>query len=261
MELSKMYLSVIIPSYQEEENLKVILPQLNISLKQVLSELNKLHSKNSLQYEIIVVDTFTAMDRTKQICLENSVTYCKRNPNNEYGSAIKTGIGQAKGEKILFMDADGSHSPHFIGEMLKESLKGTSDIIMASRYVEGGKTNNPLPLIVMSRIVNWGYSLILGLPYKDISNSLKLYNAQDLKNLCDETDTKLKLKLKSKNFDIIEEIIFKIFKNYQKEGKKLRVKEIPFTFEKRLFGETKRNLFVFIFSYFVTLLKLRKSYE
>jgi dolichol-phosphate mannosyltransferase len=40
---------------------------------------------------------------------------------------------------------------------------------------------------------------------------------------------------------------------------KFKLKEVPFSFKKRMFGETKRNLFVFIFTYIVTLFRLRFS--
>ena len=56
-------------------------------------------------------------------------------------------------------------------------------------------------------------------------------------------------------FDIVEEILFKL----KRLHKKLIIKELPFTFKKRMFGETKRNLVFFILSYIVTLVRLRFS--
>jgi dolichol-phosphate mannosyltransferase len=97
----------------------------------------------------------------------------------------------------------------------------------------------------MSRIVNFTYSVVLGLPCKDVSNSFKLYNSTHLK----------KLTLRCENFDIVEEILFKILK----ENAKLKVKEIPFTFKQRLYGKTKRNLLLFIFTYIFTIIKLKFS--
>lgn len=95
----------------------------------------------------------------------------------------------------------------------------------------------------MSYITNKTYSIILNLQYKDISNSFKLYKTVWLKDLT----------LRCKNFDIVEEILYKIKKNH----KELTVLEIPYSFKQRLFGHTKRNLFVFILTYIVTILRLR----
>ncbi|MEK7692373.1 MAG: hypothetical protein AAB425_15265, partial [Bdellovibrionota bacterium] len=113
------------------------------------------------------------------------------------------------------------------------------------RYVDGGSTENPTSLIWMSRILNWTYSFVLGLKCKDVSNSFKLYRGEALRGLdlyCD-------------NFDIIEEILFKL----SRANRDLRIREVPFAFKSRMFGETKRNLVVFIATYIITMVKLRLS--
>jgi len=43
----------------------------------------------------------------------------------------------------------------------------------------------------------------------------------------------------------------------KKKKKELHIKELPFLFKKRMFGTTKRNLFLFILTYFITIIKLR----
>lgn len=229
--MSKSYdLSIVIPAYQESENLVLILPRLHITLE-------KLH----LSYEVLIVDTMEPIDNTKDICAANKVTYINRMGGNQYGDAIRTAIQVAQGTKIIFMDADGSHDPEFIAELYQ--YKDTHDIIIASRYVEGGGIDNAWHLVLMSKILNLSYALLLQINCKDLSNSYKLYDAKQLKALT----------LYCSNFDIIEEIIYKLSKN----NKPLKIKEIPYVFKKRIFGETKRNLFLFICSYVGTMIKLR----
>lgn len=223
-------LSIILPAYLEEENLRLLLPR----VKSCASEVTSL-------YEVIVVDTEQPLDGTATACSENKVTYLNRLVDNTYGSAIRTGISRSSGKYIIFMDADGSHHPEFIKELYVQ--RGVADIVVASRYVDGGHTENSTILILMSRIVNIGYSLVLNIKCKDVSNSFKLYNGDQLRGL----------ELKCKNFDIVEEILFKIMKLYPNAV----IKEIPFTFKQRMFGETKRSLFQFIFTYIVTLFRLR----
>ncbi|PIZ92924.1 MAG: glycosyl transferase family 2 [Candidatus Magasanikbacteria bacterium CG_4_10_14_0_2_um_filter_41_10] len=227
--MEKKELSIIIPSYLEEENLNIILPRIN----HVLQEIG-----NS---EVLVIDTEEAMDNTKKICEENAVRYINRIGGNTYGDAIRTGIEQSNSVYTIFMDADGSHDPEFIKNLYEN--KAEQDVVIASRYIEGGDTDNSKMLILMSLIVNSLYAFVLNIKCKDISNSFKLYHTVDLKDL----------KLYCNNFDIVEEILFKL----KKKKKELHIKELPFLFKKRMFGTTKRNLFLFILTYFITIIKLR----
>ena len=59
------------------------------------------------------------------------------------------------------MDADGSHYPEFI-KKLYDNRTG-SNIVIASRYTDGGHTENSGVLVLMSKIVNWGYSFALNI--------------------------------------------------------------------------------------------------
>jgi len=227
-------LSVAIPSYQEEKNLKVILPKL-------LSVLDKIEPS----YEVLIVDTMEPMDKTKILCSTFGLRlrYLNRKKGNNFGNSVRTGIAEAQGKYIIFMDADGSHDPEFISELYK--YKDEFDVVIASRYITGGATKNSKILIFMSRVVNLIYSFVLNLNCYDVSNSFKLYKTGDLK----------KLKLSCSNFDIVEEILFKL----KRDNKNLTIKEVPFTFDKRMFGKTKRNLFIFTLTYIYTLIKLRFS--
>jgi len=227
---NKLLLSVVMPSYQEEENLRAILPRL-LKVLQTMS----------VTFEVIVIDTIEAMDHTKQVCEENNASYIARRGGNDYGDAVRTGIEEAKGKFVLFMDADGSHTPEFIPKLYAYAEQ--FDVVIASRYIENGHTENSLVLVWMSRIVNWTFSLVLNLPCKDVSNSFKIYRGEQLKALT----------LACNNFDIVEEVLFKL----RRDNPVMRFKEIPFIFKRRMFGETKRNLFVFILTYLYTIIRLR----
>lgn len=225
-----MALSVIIPAFHEEENLRVLLPR----LRRVLDQ-------QGVSYEIIVVDTEVPLDNTREACVEHGVSYVHRRGGDSYGAAVRTGIEAAAGEWILFMDADGSHTPEFIPKLLAH--RDNSDVVIASRYVAGGYTENSRILVLMSQAVNITYRVVLGLQCKEVSNSFKLYRAAMLKSLS----------LRCDNFDIIEEILFKLHRAHAQ----LRIREVPFSFKKRMYGKTKRNLVAFMLSYLYTLLRLR----
>lgn len=227
-----MDLSIVVPSYKELENLQVLLPQLNFELI----------NNSEINYEILVIDTVEVCEETNIECSKyNNVKYINRSPTNTYGDAVRTGINKSQGAFVIFMDADGSHTPSFINNLYNE--RNNADIVIASRYIEGGKTDNGVILIFMSFIVNKLYSLVLNLNVKDVSNSFKLYKSSNLKNLS----------LECANFDIVEEILYKCKINYPA----IKIIELPYTFKKRMYGQTKRNLIIFIFTFTLTLIKLR----
>ena len=223
-------LTIIIPAYLEEENLRLLLPRINDELKKIGDT-----------FEVLVIDTMQPMDNTKDVCIMNHVRYIPQENGNHYADAIRTGIKYAKGTYTIIMDADGSHTPEFIHYLY--DYRNDYDIVMASRYISGGSTDNTGVLILMSYMTNIIYSVVLNLNYKDISNSFKLYRTSLLKDL----------HLKCKNFDIIEEILYKI----KKQHKDIKVIEIPYSFKERMFGHTKRKLVRFIVSYLVTIVRLR----
>lgn len=225
-------LSVILPSYQEGENLKLLLP----GLKRAASAV-------SPAYEIIVVDTHQPKDDTPDVCREHQVRYVPRQGGDSFGDAVRTWIEAAQGEWTVFMDADGSHSPEMIPKLARYA--DDFDVVIASRYVQGGRTENSPALVLMSRLLNLVYVSVLKLNCRDVSNSFKLYRTAQLKAIA----------LRCNNFDIVEEILVKI----QRQLKEVRIKEVPFTFERRKAGKTKRNLLTFIVTYFFTLIRLRWS--
>ncbi len=227
---SEIQLSVVLPAYQEEENLRNILPRL-LDAVQLMG----------IKSEVLVVTTTEPMDKTESVCDHYGVRYVVRRGGNYFGCAVRTGIDEAKGNFVLFMDADGSHSPEFIPKLF--CFADEFDVVIASRYIEEGDTENSFVLVLMSRLLNWTFSLVLKLPCKDVSNSFKLYHRDQLKSL----------QLTCNNFDIVEEMLFKL----HRRNPELKIMEVPFVFKKRVFGKTKRNLFLFVLTYIYTIVKLR----
>lgn len=224
-----MDLSIIIPAYKEAENLAVILPKIIESVQRM-----------NIEFEILVIDTNVNLDETEKVCNNINVKYFMREGGNNYGDAIRTGIEKSLGVKTIIMDADGSHDSRYIKEMY--SYANEYDLIIGSRYINGGSTENNAILIFMSLVVNIAYRVFLKIKIKDISNSFRLYDTKQLKNIS----------IKCDNFDLVEEILIKlILKNPS-----FSVKEVPIVFKKRLYGESKRNLLRFIFSYIYTIYRL-----
>jgi dolichol-phosphate mannosyltransferase len=223
-------LSVVMPAYQEEENLRLLLPRVREALQAL-----------GVRWEIVVVDTAAPLDATAEVCAQEGARHVRRVGGSSFGDAVRTGIASAVGEHVIFMDSDGSHSPQWIA--LLYAHKDSDDVVIASRYVDQGYTENTWILVLMSRVLNWTYSLVLGIDCKDVSNSYRLYKGAQLRTLT----------LRSQNFEIVEEVLFKLSRQFSP----LRIREVPFTFKQRMFGQTKRNLVLFIATYLYTLIKLR----
>lgn len=224
-------LSIVMPAYREADALRQLLPSL-VPAVNALSALT----------EIIVADSLEPLDDTASVCANHGVRHIHRTGGNSYGDAVRTGIQASTGEFVLLMDADGSHNPKDIARLW--SVRSTRDIVIGSRYVKGGRTENPVILIWMSRVLNYLYRFAFGLPVADVSNSFRLYRGDQLRSVS----------LVSTDFDIVEEILIRLTFG----AAKATVVEVPVTFEKRKAGESKRNLFAFMFSYMGSIMTMRK---
>ena len=228
------HVSIVIPAYEESENLKILLPRIQeISTGLINTKI-----------EILVVLPNFSKDSEKLLVESYGARPIIRYPSNSFGDALRTGFSQVSpnSEFTLTIDADGSHNPDKIPDLI--AIAENYDIVVSSRYVKGGSTDNNHLLRTMSRILNLIYKIILDLDCNDISTNYKIYKTKDLKAI----------DLICKDFDIVEEIFYKI---HVLHDRKTRVYEIPDHFSNRNFGVTKRQLGPFIISYLLTLIKLR----
>ena len=233
MSVTPVELTVLLPAYREADSLRQLLPLLKAQVMKLTSS-----------YEILVVDAQTRIDDTEEVCGEFGVHHVFRREGNSYGDAMRTGIAEASGRFVVVMDADGSHNPSYLP--LLWSQREQCDVVIGSRYAEGGHTENPAVLIAMSYAVNLTFRIAFHLDCKDVTNSFRLYRAAQLKSL----------KLECNNFDLVEEILIRLVAG----STKAKIKEVPVVFERRKAGESKRNLVAFAVSYFQTLLRLRRFY-
>lgn len=224
-------LSIMIPAYREGANLSNLLPLIKAAAAGLTP-----------RFEVLILDTQTPMDDTPAVCAANGVRHLPRSGGNQYGDAIRTGFHQARGEYILCMDGDGSHSPGYFAPMWAK--RENNDIVIGSRYAPGGRTENPLVLIWMSYVLNLTFRVVFAIRAKDVTNSFRLYRRSIVQNL----------HLQSADFDILEEILIKAVT----QRTPARITEVPVTFAKRKEGESKRKLVQFAFGYLTTLQKLRK---
>jgi dolichol-phosphate mannosyltransferase len=224
-------LSVLIPARSESNNLSLLLPQ----LWEVLNSLN-------IQSEIIIIDEL-ADEETRKIARVNQAVLLTP-PAQGYGAALQAGFQHACSDFVLTMDADFSHPPDFIRDLW--AARFSAEMIIASRYVPGGKACMPRTRLWLSKVLNTFFSRGLDFPVRDMSSGYRLYAGSVLRNLT----------LNSMDFDILQEALVNILV----EG--YRVREVPFCYQPRRAGSSHARVLKFGIAYLKTfrrLWKLRNS--
>ena len=221
---------IVLLVYKEAENLKWMLPQILENIK-----------KTDEDFNILVVDSEKSKDNSNEVCRQFQVRYVQQEYPG-FGGAYRTAIQCASGDSLLILDSDGQHSPQDIPKLVDTYAHGEYDIVIGSRYVKGGNTNENIVSIVMSRILNYIFRMCLGIKAYDISTNFRIYNLKQLKQ-CD---------LECINFDILQEILLKMKLN----NPGLKIGEVPIALNHRAYGESKRRWLPFIMSYGASLLKL-----
>jgi len=115
MEQNSIRYSIIIPVFNEEKVIKDV----------VMNLISFLNEQLEGGYEIILVDDGST-DATNEILFkipDNQVSVLTNPYNKGYGSALKLGVGGAKGEFVLFFDADGQHNPEDLLTLVKEGTE------------------------------------------------------------------------------------------------------------------------------------------
>src|SRR5207245_9532744 len=98
-----------------------------------------------------------------------------------YGSALLAGFAATSAPYIVTMDADLSHRPVFLEEFWRR--RDEAEVLIASRYVPGGRAGLSRFRRLLSYILNFTYSRILSLPLRDISCGFRVYHRDVLSGL------------------------------------------------------------------------------
>lgn len=167
-----MKLSVVIPAYNESENLKI----------GVLDKVRDFLEKSELDWEVIVVDdgsTDSTVEAVKKYIAKDKNFKLIQNYHGGKAMAVMTGMLAAKEEIILFMDMDQATPISEIDKFLPKFEQGY-DIVIGKRT---GRKGAP----VVRKLAAWGFSLlralILGLPFKDTQTGFKAFNQKAINKI------------------------------------------------------------------------------
>jgi dolichol-phosphate mannosyltransferase len=207
--------SVVVPTYNEAENI----PRLVDRIASVLKD---------IEYEIIVVDD-NSPDKTWKVAEELSkkgypIRVIRRIGERGLGTAIVRGIREARGKYIVVMDADLQHPPETIPALIREAEEASADIVVASRYAKGGGVRGwSRTRLLISKTASLIAYILLAESRRTSDPMSGFFLVR--KSLTD------KLHLEGRSWKVLLEILAK--------APWAKVSEVPYVFEKRLHGESK----------------------
>jgi len=221
-------ISIIIPTYNEIEN-----------IGKLIKKIFEVARKNRLKIEIIVVDD-NSIDGTakivRKLVKKYNVKLLERPQKMGLTNAILDGLKIAKGSIIGTLDADFSHPPEKIPELVK--VIKDNDIAVGSKYVKGGKI---IGVSIFRKITSKGAILIAKLFF-----DIKIKDPMSGFFFC-----KRKIIEKTK----IEAKGFKILLNILVRNRNKKVKEVPILFIERRKGKSKFE-FLEIINFLITVFRL-----
>jgi dolichol-phosphate mannosyltransferase len=208
--------SIVVPTYNERDNVQALCEGIGEVLK------------SRWDYEIIIVDD-NSPDGTHEVVRQlgskdSRIKLLKRSGKLGLGSAVTAGFSHATGDYWVMMDADLSHRPVDLPNLL--TTLSDADVAVGSRYVRGGGVVNwPLWRRVVSRGASALGRLIVGLPVRDLTSGFGAFRRSHIEVLLPT--------LSPKGFKLLLEILAK--------SGDARVKETPITFVDRQHGRSKAS--------------------
>ena len=218
-------IAVIIPTYNESGNIEALAKEilaLRLGSGQALGDTTK----------IIIVDD-NSPDGTGKIAdelakLYSGIKVIHRPAKLGLGTAYIAGFKEALAlgaDRILTMDADFSHHPRYIPDLVVKSRD--AQLVIGSRYVDGGGTANwGLQRQILSKGANTFTRLVLGLKAHDCTGAFRCYRREVLESI--ELD-----KIFSDGYSFMIEVLYKC----QQRG--WEIGEVPIIFEDRRRGTSK----------------------
>ena len=162
---TKSELSIVIPAYNEAENLKIILPE--------LIEFVRKHN-----WQLIITND-GSKDKTKEILesfkQSDVLKIVHHKLNKGYGAAIKSGIEACDTEYLITIDADGQHQADDVENLFRFIKESDADMIVGSR--KGTKDASKMKSIGKS-IIRFTAKLLLKVPIHDINSGMKIYRTE-----------------------------------------------------------------------------------
>jgi ubiquinone/menaquinone biosynthesis C-methylase UbiE len=222
-------LSLLIISHRDAEDWAQLLPRIRADLAPL-----------NLDYEILVAAQ--QVDEKSLRLFEQEQCQLIAPAAHEYGNLLRAALQSATGDAIISMDADQPPPFDFLCDLWNS--RRSAEIVIGSRYVDGGTADMPRLRKIVSRLTNFVFSRGLDLQVRDMSSAFRLYQGSVVR----------KLSAESHGFEILQELLVKA----RMEG--YRIAEIPFHYRSTdpAYGRAARFGWAYLQT-FARLWKLRNS--
>lgn len=206
-------LSVVIPCYNEKDNIENIIQRVvNAPVK------NK---------EIIVVDDCST-DETREVLEEKILPLVSKilyhENNRGKGAALRTAIGAATGDVVIIQDADEEYDPKEYGKLVTPIFRGETDVVYGSRFLQKNKSNgywkNRVANIFLTKLSN----IFTGYHLTDMETCYKVFRREIIQSI----------ELKEERFGFEPEVTAKLAK------KGIPIKEVSVSYSPRTIEEGKK---------------------
>lgn len=220
--MNTLPLSIVLPTYNELENIKIFIPQIEKTF-------------SNIDHEIIVVDD-NSPDKTGECVLAlnrqyGNIKIINRKKKEGIGSALRQGYNYAKGTIIISSDADLSFSVEDM-ERLYEKINQGYDLVVGTRHSIKGSYYEMNRLSVkikgaVSRTGNAALRILAGLNIHDFSANFRAIKRKAWEKIETRENTNV--------------ILFEMIIKAKYNG--LKITELPISFKNRVHGKSKLNLF------------------
>lgn len=224
-----MKVSIIIPVYNEKSTIEEI-------LRRVKAE--------EIATEILVIDD-GSIDGTRDILgnldQDSQVRVILHDRNRGKGAAVRTGFQNATGEVFLIQDADLEYDPRDYPTLIKPIEEGIADVVYGSRFLGGPRRTVMFWHMVANKLLTFMTNLLYNTILSDMETGYKVFKREIVDGM----------QIHANSFDFEPEFTAKILK------KKVRVYEVPISFNPRDYDEGKKIGMRDAFQAVWTLLKYR----